>query len=75
MRLGDAQSHCPLGPLDLGFFAHSLLLEHRQQDDAPTRRDPVADPHRLPLKVEAQLPELAVELPRVRLIQQDAMLS
>lgn len=49
--------------------------ERREQDDPPAARDPVRHTHRLPIQMEPQLAELAVQLRRVRLTQQRTFLS
>ena len=45
-----------LGSLDLRFLTHSGLAKDSEQNDAASRRQPVADPHRVPAQTEAQFP-------------------
>jgi hypothetical protein len=57
-------------PRDLGNLSHPRLRKHCQQHDPPLWRDPVRHPYRPAVQVEAQLPQLAVELARVGLAEE-----
>src|SRR5258707_125140 len=71
--LVDAVPHRPPGSLHLGALASLGLPEDREEDDAPAGGDVVADSDALSVQVEAQLTELAPQLPRVRLVEEWAL--
>src|SRR5437868_888525 len=73
MTAGDALLHRALGAIDLLAFSGSCLAEDRQQDDPPVPRDVVGHTLPLPAHVEAQLAQLAAELPGVGLVQVDTL--
>ncbi len=75
MSLSNALLHSPPRSIDLGALPPLRLREHGQQDDPPPRRDPIRHPHRSSGEKEPRLAELAVELARVRLVQQQAELG
>src|SRR5579884_6231 len=61
--------HRALRPLDLGALPCALLAKHREKDRPLPTRQVVRDALPVPAHVEAQLPELAAELPCVRLVE------
>jgi hypothetical protein len=63
-----------LRSVDLCSFTPVLFVEDRQQDDAPSGRDVVADALSATATVEAQLAQLTAKLSRVRFPKQDALL-
>jgi hypothetical protein len=75
MGLSNALLHRPPRSIDLGALPTLGLREHGQQNDSPSRRDPIRHPNRPSDQKEPQLAELAVQLARVRLVQQRAELG
>jgi hypothetical protein len=71
VRFGPTTLHCPLRPVDLPLASLLALglYEDREQDDPPAQTDPIGDPRWPTLQVEAQLPELAVQLTGVGFVQ------
>jgi hypothetical protein len=50
-----APAQCFTGPLDFAVLSHPGLEKNCQEDDPSTWGNPVRDPHRLSIKMEAQL--------------------
>jgi hypothetical protein len=69
MALGHASSECKFRSPDLTNLALLRLHEHSEQDDSPTRRDPVRNPCGSPVKEEPKFSQLAVQLACERLLQ------
>src|SRR5579884_183032 len=67
--------HRALRSLDLGALPCALLAKHREQDRPLPTRQVVRNALPVPTHVEAQLPELAAELPRIRLVEERATLG
>lgn len=55
--------------LDFRRFTHPRLTEHRQQNDPLPGSEPVRNAHGLAVQLEAQLTQLATQVPRVRLTE------
>jgi hypothetical protein len=62
----DASRHRLACSVDLVSVVHSLLAEHRQQDDAATEREVVRDSEGSPVEIEAKLEQAAVQRSRDR---------
>jgi hypothetical protein len=69
-----APRESPPSPLDLTPLVRPGLGEHRQQHDHSPRRDPVGDASCSTAEVKAELPELAVELLGMRLVEQRTLI-
>lgn len=70
-----ASEHRLLRPCHLRAIPVLGLGKDRQQDDPPSRSDPVRDPNCLAAQIEPQLAQLAVKLFGVRLGEQDSSLD
>src|SRR6266536_5554659 len=72
--LGDTPSQRSPRSFHLAVFTHPGLTKRCQQDDPPTWGYPVRHPNSVAFQVEPQLPQLAVELLRVRLTEERSFL-